>query len=103
MAESTNIALYLKTRVILCQINQILETSLAQIFSFVNIFTEESHNTMDVYWVIHCFVEGGQNGNLHLTFRAKLQGGKDDFKKMTASLLYFYIEIGSTISKICWL
>ncbi len=24
---------------------------------------------------MHCFVEGGQNGNFHVGFRAKLQGG----------------------------
>ncbi len=38
VAESTNIALYLKTWVILCQINQILKTSPTQFFHFVNIF-----------------------------------------------------------------
>ncbi len=45
-----------------------------------------------IYGVIHYFVEGGQNGNFHLR-------GKNDFRKMAASLLYFYIEIGRSISK----
>ncbi len=37
-------------------------------------------------------VEGGQNGRFHLR-------GKNDFRKMAASLLYFYTEIGRSISK----
>ncbi len=40
---------------------------------------------MNIYWVIHYFVEGGQNGNFHLSFRAKLQGGKIDLRKIAAS------------------
>ncbi len=40
---------------------------------------------MNIYWVIHYFVEGGQNGNFHLKFRAKLQEVKNDFRKMAAS------------------
>ncbi len=38
---------------------------------------------MNIYGVIHYFVEGGQNGNFHQRFRVKLQGGK----KMTSERL----------------
>ncbi len=31
---------------------------------------------MNIYRVIHYFVEGNKNGHFHLRFRAKLQGGK---------------------------
>jgi len=44
---------------------------------------------MNIYLVIHYFVEGGQNDNFHLIFGAKLQGGKEDFWKMAASLFSF--------------
>ncbi len=40
---------------------------------------------MNIDCVIHYYVEGGQNGNFHQRFRAKLQGGKNDFRKMAAS------------------
>ncbi len=41
---------------------------------------------MNIYGVIHYFVEGGQNGNFHQRFRVKLQGGKkNDFRKTAAS------------------
>ncbi len=43
-----------------------------------------------IYEVIHYLVEGGQNGNFHLRFRAKLQEGKNEFRKMAASQCYFY-------------
>ncbi len=33
----------------------------------------------------YLFVEGGQNGTFHLRLRAKLQGVKNDFRKMAAS------------------
>ncbi len=39
---------------------------------------------INIYGVIHYFVEGGQNGNFHLRFGAKLQGVKN-FRKMAAS------------------
>ncbi len=57
-------------------------------------------NVIDEYLLSNplFFVEEGQNGNFHLRFRAKLQGGKNDFRKMAAS---FYTEIGRSISKIC--
>ncbi len=39
-------------------------------------------NAMDVYLQSNpLFVEGGQNVNFHLRFRAKLQGGKNDFRQ----------------------
>jgi len=56
---------------------------------------------MNIYGVIHNFVEGGQNDNFHLRFGAKLEVGENDFRKMAASLFYFYTEIGRSISKIC--
>ncbi len=60
-------------------------------------------NVIDEYLLSNpLYVEEGQNGNFHLRFRAKLQGGKNDFRKMAASC-YFYTEIGRSISKICWL
>jgi len=34
-------------------------------------------------------------------FGANLQGGKNDFIKMAASLFYFYTEIGWSINEIC--
>ncbi len=43
---------------------------------------------MDVYLLSNRFVEGIQNDNFHLRFRAKLQGGKNDFRKTAASLLF---------------
>jgi len=42
---------------------------------------------MYIDWVIHCFVEEGQN----------------DIRKMAASLFYFYTDIGRSISEMCWL
>ncbi len=40
----------------------------------------------NIYWGIHYFVEGGVKlTNFHLRFGAKLQGGKNDFRKMAAS------------------
>ncbi len=55
----------------------------ANILNFTDIY---------IYRVIHYFVEGGQNGNFHLIFRAKLQVGKNDLRKIAASLYYFYTE-----------
>ncbi len=40
---------------------------------------------MNIFGVIHYFVEGGHQGHFYLRFRAKLQGGKKDFRKMAAS------------------
>ncbi len=42
---------------------------------------------MDVYLWSNP-VEEGQNDNCHLRFRAKLQDGKNDFRKLSASLLF---------------
>ncbi len=56
---------------------------------------------INIYEVIHYFVEGGQNGNFHLRFRAKLQEVKYDLRKMAASQCYFYTEISRSVSKIC--
>ncbi len=42
---------------------------------------------MNIYRVTHGFVEEGQNGNFLLRFRGKLQGSKNDFRKMAASQL----------------
>ncbi len=36
-----------------------------------------------------------------MRFRAKLQGVKNDFRKIEASSCYFYTEISRSISKIC--
>ncbi len=44
---------------------------------------------MDIYWLIHYFVEGIQNDHFYLKFIAKSQGGKNAFRKMAASLCSF--------------
>ncbi len=41
-----------------------------------------------------------QNANFLLRFGARLQEGRDDFRKMATSLFYFYTEIGRSVSKI---
>ncbi len=33
---------------------------------------------MNIYWVVHCFVEEGQNDKFHLRFGVKLQGVKNE-------------------------
>ncbi len=90
-----------------CQLNQ---RSPAQISDFVNIFSVERQTYMInakilnyTYWVVHYFVEGGQNDNFHLRFGTKLEGCKNYFRKMAASWFYFYKEIVRSISKTCWL
>lgn len=57
---------------------------------------------INVLGVIHCFVERVKVTILsnHLKFRAKLQGVKNDFIKMTALLFYFCTEIDRFIIKI---
>ncbi len=39
---------------------------------------------MNIYWVIHYFVEGGQHGNFHWDSELNYKGGKNDFRKMAA-------------------
>ncbi len=61
-------------------------------------------NVVDEYllsntlFFIICFVEGGQNGNFHLSFRAKLEEVKNNFRKMTASWCNFYTDIDTSVS-----
>ncbi len=43
---------------------------------------------MNIYWVIHYFVEGGQNGNFHLRFRAKLQEVRGDFRFVLTNITF---------------
>ncbi len=59
-------------------------------------------NVMNYYLISNpLFCRGGQNGNFHFRFRAKLKGVKNGFRKMAASQCYFYGDIGSSVSKIC--
>ncbi len=55
-------------------------------------------NVMDEYLLSNpLFYRGGQNGSSPLKLRPKLQGVKNDFRKMAASVCYFYTEIGRYI------
>ncbi len=45
-----------------------------------------------IYWVIHYVVEEGQNDHFHLRYGVKLQEGKNDFRKMAASLFHFHTD-----------
>jgi len=54
-------------------------------------------NGIDVCLRSNCrFVEEGQNNNFNLW--SQIQGGKNDYRKMLASLFYFYTETGGSIS-----
>ncbi len=72
--------------VIACQVNQ----KSPAIFDFwwKRYINEEDNmlNVMYEYLLSNpIFVNGGQNYNFYLRFGAKLQGGKNDFRKMAAS------------------
>ncbi len=76
---------------------QLNQRSPAQILDFAHIFSEERQTCIVINAKILKFMDeyllsnplfllggGGKNGNIHLRFRAKLQGGKNGFRKMAA-------------------
>ncbi len=69
----------------------------------INMYSEESqnmqcHGCILIYWVIHYFVEGGQNDHFQMRFRARLQEDKMISERVQHHC-YFYTEIGRSIVK----